>query len=79
MRIVVEHLHPDLGERQVRAAFELYGAVREIEIVPDQRHPRGRNLAFITMPDDSEARIAIQCMRGCLWASSRPIWCKAVS
>ncbi|MEN6559261.1 MAG: RNA-binding protein [Acidobacteriota bacterium] len=61
MRIYVGSLNFDATEADVRALFEQYGKVEQVEIVRAEGiGSRSRGFSFITMPDHHEAMKAIE-------------------
>lgn len=66
MIIVVENIPPRMGRLRVRAAFEKYGQVRNVQLLTD---PRTRyRLAYVDMSDESEAEAAIKQLDGAMFA-----------
>ena len=64
MRIYVGNLNYDTTEDALRDAFGAYGEVEEAAIITDRETGRPRGFAFVTMPDDSKAREAIEALNG---------------
>ena len=51
-------------EPELRAVFERYGAVQNVNLVQDQYTGKPRGFAFIEMTDDAEATAAITAVNG---------------
>ncbi len=64
MKIYVGNLSFDTTEDGLRTAFSEHGDIDEVAIITDRDTGRSRGFAFVTMPDDSAARAAIEAMNG---------------
>lgn len=64
MKIYVGNLNFDTNEDAIRNAFAAHGTVGEVAVITDRDTGRPRGFAFVTMPDDSEARNAINALNG---------------
>jgi RNA recognition motif-containing protein len=64
MKIYVGNLNFQTTEDGLRTAFSAYGEVQEVAVVTDRDTGRPRGFAFVTMPDDSQARAAIEALNG---------------
>jgi cold-inducible RNA-binding protein len=51
-------------EAELRAVFERYGAIQNVNLVRDQYTGKPRGFAFIEMTDDVEAAAAITAVNG---------------
>ncbi|MBM4092966.1 MAG: RNA-binding protein [Planctomycetes bacterium] len=60
MNIYVGNLSYEATESALRQAFEAYGQVSSVNIIMDRETGRSRGFAFIEMPNDAEARTAIE-------------------
>ena len=60
MRIYVGNLNFQTDEGELRALFENFGAVEDAAVVMDRETGRSRGFGFVTMPNDDEARAAIE-------------------
>ena len=60
MNIYVGNLSFDTGEDELRTAFAEYGTVDSVNIITDRDTGRSRGFGFVEMPDDNEARSAIE-------------------
>ncbi len=64
MKIYVGNLSFGSTEEGIQAAFGAFGSVEEVHIVTDRETGRSRGFAFVTMPNDDEARAAMEAMNG---------------
>ena len=64
MKIYVGNLSFDTSEGGLRDAFAQHGDVEEVAIITDRDTGRSRGFAFVTMPDDGQARAAIEAVNG---------------
>lgn len=64
MNIYVGNLSYDTGDAELRAAFERYGEVESARVIMDKFSNRSRGFGFVEMPDDAEARAAINELNG---------------
>ncbi len=62
MNIYVGNLSFQTTEQGLRAAFGAHGKVSYASIIKDRTTGRPRGFGFLEMPNDSEARTAIQAM-----------------
>lgn len=60
MKIYVGNLAYRTTEDGLRAAFEQYGTVNSAAIVLDRETNRSKGFGFVEMPNESEARAAIE-------------------
>ena len=60
MDIYVGNLHYKLDEEALKEIFEEYGEVAAVKIVTDNVTHRSKGFAFVTMPNDEEAKQAIE-------------------
>lgn len=59
MNLYVSNLSYNLTDNELRETFERYGAVSHARIILDRETGRSRGFAFVEMPNDDEARAAI--------------------
>lgn len=59
MNIFVAKLNYDTPETELRDAFEEFGSVDSVKIIMDKYTGRSKGFGFVEMPDDDEARNAI--------------------
>lgn len=60
MRIYVGNMPFSMTDGQLRELFESYGKVDAVDIVTDRQTGRPRGFAFVEMPEETEARRAIE-------------------
>lgn len=60
MNIFVAKLHYSVKEEELKQLFERFGSVSNVKIIFDRETQRSKGYAFVEMPDDSEATMAIQ-------------------
>lgn len=59
MNLYVSNLSYNMTDNELREAFERFGAVTHARIILDRETGRSRGFAFVEMPNDDEARAAI--------------------
>lgn len=64
MNIYVGNLSYEITEDELRQAFAANGEVGSVNIVTDRYTGRPRGFAFVEMPQDEQARQAIQKLNG---------------
>ena len=64
MKIYVGNMSYDTTQRSLEETFGQYGQVDEVAVITDRDTGRPRGFAFVTMPDDGEARKAIEGLNG---------------
>lgn len=64
MNIYVGNLSRDLSEQELQEAFEAFGQVASAKIIKDKFTGDSRGFGFVEMPDDNEAKAAIEGMNG---------------
>ena len=64
MNIYVGNLAYKARENDLRQAFEAYGQVASVKIVTDRVTKRSKGFGFVEMPNDDEARTAIERLHG---------------
>ena len=62
--IFVGNLSSNLTPDELRILFQTYGVVEQIEIMTDAITRYSRGFAFVAMPNDLEAAIAIASLNG---------------
>ena len=62
MNIFVAKLNFDTDESKLRDAFEEFGAVDSAKIIMDKFTGRSKGFGFVEMPNDDEARNAINAL-----------------
>ncbi|MHC5114177.1 MAG: RNA recognition motif domain-containing protein [Planctomycetota bacterium] len=64
MKIYAGNLSFDTSEDSLRNHFAQHGEVSEVVLITDRETGRPRGFGFVTMPNDNEARTAIQELDG---------------
>ncbi|MBI2431250.1 MAG: RNA-binding protein [Candidatus Hydrogenedentes bacterium] len=64
MNIFVGNLSYTTSDDSLRQAFEAFGQVSSARVIVDRESQRSRGFAFVEMPNDQEARAAIQGLDG---------------
>src|ERR1700761_737811 len=64
MKLFVAGLFADLDDVDLKEMFELYGEVRSAKVITDKMTGKSRGFGFVDMPDDTEARGAIETLDG---------------
>lgn len=64
MNIYIGNLSRTVTEDALRSAFEQFGTVESVKIIIDKFTGEARGFAFVVMPNDEEARIAIEQLNG---------------
>jgi RNA recognition motif-containing protein len=64
MNIYVGNLSYEVGEDDLREAFEAHGEVAAANVITDKFTGRSRGFGFVEMPKDDEARAAIEALNG---------------
>ncbi len=64
MKIYVGNLAYRTTEEDLRAAFEVHGAVDQVDIISDRETGRSKGFGFVEMPNNSEAQAAIDALDG---------------
>ena len=60
MDIYVGNLSPDVGQNDLREIFEKFGEVTEVRLIKEKSRGKFKGFAFIEMPSQEEAQIAIE-------------------
>ena len=64
MKLYVGNMSFDTTEAALEGLFTNYGDVSEVAVITDRETGRPRGFAFVTMPNDEEARNAIEQLNG---------------
>ena len=64
MEIFVGNLSYASTEDDLRQLFDAFGAVERVNIVTDRETGRSRGFGFVAMPNEDEARDAIEGLNG---------------
>ena len=62
MKIYVGNMSFSTTEATLRAAFEAFGAVGSVDVVVDRETNRPKGFGFVVMPNEEEAKAAIEGM-----------------
>lgn len=64
MNIYVGNLAYNVREDELRSVFENHGAVDSVKVIMDRDTGRSKGFAFVEMPNDAEAKAAIEQLNG---------------
>jgi RNA recognition motif-containing protein len=64
MNIFVSNISFKVRENSLRKLFSQYGTVERVKIVKDRETQRSKGYGFVEMPNDDEARRAIEALNG---------------
>jgi len=64
MEIYVGNLSYDATEEDIKKAFAEFGEVEAVKIITDRYSGRSKGFGFVTMPNDSEGKAAIDGLNG---------------
>jgi RNA recognition motif-containing protein len=64
MNIFAGGLPYNLSEKELRDFFEVYGEVTSVKIITDKITRKGKGYGFIEMPDENQAKSAIEELNG---------------
>jgi len=64
MNIYVGNLPYRISEDELRDLFAQYGDVSSANIIMDRDSGRSKGFGFVEMPDDSQAKAAIEALNG---------------
>ena len=64
MKIYVGNLSYETTSESLETLFAQHGEVEEVHVPTDRETGRARGFAFVTMPNDTEARAAITALNG---------------
>ncbi|MDD3324716.1 MAG: RNA-binding protein [Sulfurospirillaceae bacterium] len=60
MNIYVGNIRYDMTETELRDMFSSYGEVSSARIISDRETGRSKGFGFVEMPDDNQAKVAIE-------------------
>ena len=60
MKLYVGNMSFDSSEDDIRKAFEAHGTVDSVALITDRDTGRAKGFGFVEMPNDDEARAAIE-------------------
>jgi RNA recognition motif-containing protein len=64
MNIYVGNLPYNTGENELRSVFEEHGTVDTVKVIVDRMTARSKGFGFVEMPDEEEAKAAIDALNG---------------
>ena len=64
MEIFVGNLSFSSTEDDIRGLFSVFGTVERVNIITDRETGRSRGFCFVAMPNEDEARDAIEALNG---------------
>jgi len=64
MNIFVSNISFKVRENSLRDLFSQYGVVERVKIVKDRETKRSKGYGFVEMPNDEEAKRAIEALNG---------------
>ena len=64
MNIYVSNIAYNATDEMLRDAFAAFGAVQSARVIKDRMTGRSRGFGFVEMPDDEEARKALEGVNG---------------
>ncbi len=59
MKLLARNLSRSTTEQELRILFSAHGSVTECNLVLDQETGKSKGFAFIEMPDEKEAKLAL--------------------
>lgn len=62
MNMYVSNLSFRLGEQELEDLFRQYGEVSSVKIIKDRETQRSRGFGFVEMPNQNEARAAMEAL-----------------
>jgi len=64
MDIYVGNISSEVGEQELREAFEAHGQVTSVRVIKDRYTGESRGFGFVEMPEKSEAQAAVNALNG---------------
>jgi len=64
MKIYVGNMSFSTSQESLESLFTNYGQVEDVAVVTDRETGRPRGFGFVTMPNDEEAKAAIDALNG---------------
>jgi RNA recognition motif-containing protein len=64
MRIYVGNLSYEVGEEELREAFQAHGEIESVTIIKDRGTGQPKGFGFVEMPSDEEGQAAIEALNG---------------
>ncbi|CAM4187451.1 RNA recognition motif domain-containing protein [Pseudoalteromonas byunsanensis] len=60
MKLLVRNLERTTSEHEIRVLFSSHGTVTKCNLVLDQKTSQSKGFAFVEMPNENEAKTAIE-------------------
>ncbi len=64
MNIYVGNLPYSMGDEELGETFAAHGTVEKAKVISDRESGRSRGFGFVEMPNDDEARAAMEALNG---------------
>jgi cold-inducible RNA-binding protein len=64
MKLFVASIPYDFDDVDLKEMFELYGEVNSAKVILDRETGKSRGFGFVDMPQDNDARLAIETLDG---------------
>ena len=64
MKLFVASIPYDFDDVDLKEMFELYGEVNSAKVILDRETGKSRGFGFVDMPQESDARLAIETLDG---------------
>lgn len=71
MKLLVRNLSRSTTEQEIRILFTAHGAVTKCDLVLDQVTGKSKGFAFVEMPNDKEAKLALAALHESKLANNR--------
>ena len=71
MKLLVRNLSRSTTEQEIRILFSAHGGVNECTLVLDQETGKSKGFAFVEMPNEKEAKKAIEALHETRIAKNR--------
>jgi RNA recognition motif-containing protein len=71
MKLLVRNLSRSTTEQEIRILFSAHGSVTECSLVLDQETGKSKGFAFVEMPNENEAKLALSTLHETRVAKNR--------
>jgi len=71
MKLIIRNLARNTTEEEVKALFQVYGAVQFCHLVSDKITGGSKGFAFVEMPKSGEAKVAMKSLNNIIVASNK--------
>ena len=71
MKLLVRNLSRSTTEQEIRTLFSEHGSVKECTLVLDQETGKSKGFAFVEMPNEAQAKSAIEALHETRVAKNR--------